>query len=199
MSSLGEQMAQEQSEKAKKLAEKLTKPIGNGTYKGICLVVKAAEFGVDALMAAVKDCIFDKTGDFKYSNRNIKIDDLKKSGRVSIISETVTAETMQYFDKYCKEYGIKYSAMKDLRAPSSPQYLVFFQSDHADLIMKALQEGYKDFSRAASFKSKMQGKEANSEERDSVVGKLYSFCSRLEHTLNEGAEHIKSYHNEIAR
>lgn len=197
MSSLGEQIAQDQMDKAKKAAARLSKPVGKGSYKGLCLVIKASEFSTKTLMAAVKHCLYQKTGDIAYSNRNIRVGALKKSGKVSIVSEAVTQENMRFFDKYCKDFGIKYSAMLDRRDPGSPQYLVFYQSDSADLIMKALQEGYKDFSKAAS-KSKMQGKEAKSEEKESVIGKLYSFRSGLEHSMKDTPEKVKD-HNDLAR
>ena len=99
---------------------------------------------------------------------------------------------MKYFDKYCKKYKIKYSAMLDKRNAESPQYLVFFQSDSANIVMKALQEGYKDFTKAA-VKDKVQGKEAKSEERESVIGRLYSFRRRLEHIITNSTEKVKNY------
>lgn len=198
MGSISEQIAQDQMDKVKKAAGKLARPAGKGAVKGICLIVKANKLTAKTVMAAVKHCLYEKTGDIGYSNRNISMRALKKSGKVSIMPEGVTQDVMQYFDKYCKQYGIKYSAMLDQRNPGSPQYMVFFQSDHADLIMKALQEGYKDFSRDALGKSKMQGKEARSEERDSVVGKLYSFRSRVEHDMTDSKERVRNHH-EMAR
>lgn len=195
MGSIGEQIAQDQMDKVKKAAEKLARPAGKGAVKGICLIVKASELTAKTLMAAVRHCLYEKTGNIGYSNRNISMRALKKSGRVSIMPEGVTRDVMQYFDKYCKQYGIKYSVMLDQRNPES-QYMVFFQSDNADLIMKALQEGYKDFSNALR-KSKVQGKEARSEERDSVIGKLYSFRSRVEHNIADSIERVKNH--EMAR
>lgn len=196
MSSISEQIAQDQMDKAQKAAGRLARPAGKGAVKGICLIVKASELTARTLMSAVKQCLYEKTKDIGYSNRNISMKALKKSGKVSIMPEGVTQDVMQYFDKYCKQYGIKYSAMLDQRNPGSPQYMVFFQSDHADMVMKALQEGYKDFE-AALGKSKMQGKEARSEERDSVVGKLYSFRSRVEHNITDFVERVKNH--EMAR
>lgn len=198
VSSIGEQIAQDQMDKAKKAAEKLSKPAGKGAYKGVCLIIKAGEFSTSTLMAAVKHCLYEKTGNIAYSNRNISVNALKKSGKISVVSEGITQENMRYFDKYCKEYGIKYSAMLDRRSPESPQYLVFFQSDNADIVMKALQEGYKDFSKAASRLGKMQGREAKSEDKDSVIGKLYSFRSRLEHSITNSTEKVKT-HDDLAR
>lgn len=196
MSSIGEQIAQEQIDKAKKAAAQLTRPAGKGAYKGICLIVKASKFGTEPLMEAVKHCLYKKTGEINHLGRNISLKTLKKSGKVSLMPEGVTRATLEYFDKYCKQYGIKYSAMFDQRKPESPQYMVFFQSDNADLVMQALQEGYKDFSKAAA-KSKMQGKEARSEEKESVIGKLCSFRRRLEH-IAKPAEKVIS-HADLAR
>lgn len=197
MSSIGEQIAQEQVDKAKKAAGKLVRPAGKGVVKGMCLIIKASEFTTKTLMAAVKHCLYEKTGNVDYSNRNISMKALKKSGRVSIMPEGVTQDVMKFFDRYCKKYGIKYSAMLDQRNPESSQYMVFFHSDNAELIMKALQEGYKDFSKA-SIKSKMQGKEDKSEERESVVGKLYSFRSRIKHSINDTKEKVIN-HDDLAR
>ncbi len=198
MSSIGEQIAQDQMDKAKKAAGRLVRPAGKGAVKGLCLVVKASQLTTKTLMNAIKHCLYEKTGNIKYSNRNIHMGALKKSGKVSIMPEEVTQDVMKYFDKYCKKYGIKYSAMYDQRNPESSQYMVFFQSDNADLIMKALQEGFKDFSKAAIRESKMQGKEAKSEERESVIGKLYSFRSRIEHSINNSKEKVVN-HDGLAR
>lgn len=198
MSSIGEQIAQDQMDKAKRASAKLSKPAVKGAYKGLCLVIKASKFNIRTLMAAVNHCLYKKTGNIAYSNRNISIRALKKSGKVSIVPEEVTQENMKFFDKYCKKYKIKYSAMFDKRNPGSPQYMVFFQADNADLVMKALQEGYKDFNKAASRPGKMQGREAKSEERDSVIGKLYSFRSRLKHNITNSKEKVKNY-DDIAR
>ena len=192
MGSIGEQIAQEQMDKAKRTAAQLAKPAGKGAYKGLCLIVKAEKLSTKTLMAAVKHCMYKKTGDVANSNRNIRMKALKKSGKVSLMPEGVTQDVMKYFDKYCREYKIKYSAMLDKRKPESPQYLVFFQSDSANIVMKALQEGYKDFSRAA-VKGRTQGKEAKSEERESVTGKLYSFRRRLEHLITNSTEKVKGY------
>lgn len=198
MSSISEQIAQDQMASAKKAAGKLVRPMRKGTVKGICLIVKASELTAKTLMAAVKQCLYEKTGDISYSNRNISMKALKKSGKVSIMPEGVTQDVMQYFDKYCKKYGIKYSAMLDQQNPKASQYMVFFQSDNADLIMKALQEGYKDFSKAA-IKGKTQGKEAKSNEKESVIGKLYSFRDRLKHNeMTNSKEKVKN-HDDLAR
>ena len=193
MGSIGEQIAQEQMDKAKRTAAQLAKPAGKGAYKGLCLIVKAEKLSTKTLRAAVKHCLYKKTGDVAYSNRNIRMKALKKSGKVSLMPEGVTQDAMKYFDKYCREYKIKYSAMLDKRKPESPQYLVFFQSDSANIVMKALQEGYKDFSSKAAVKGRTQGKEAKSEERESVTGKLYSFRRRLEHLITNSTEKVKGY------
>lgn len=219
--SIGDQVAKEEIELGKKAVEatarnidKVVMPAGRAatvgvkagvktSVKGACLVIKAGAFTLETLMAAVKACSFMKTNDLKYSPRNISINQLKKSGKVSSISDEITEENMKYFDKYCKEFGIKYSAMKDERDAADPKYIVFFESKDTESVMKALQEGYKDYEKAkAAGKDKMQGKEAKSEERDSVVGKLYSFRSWVKHRdeLNKETDKLKTQeHTEMSR
>lgn len=219
--SIGDQVAREEIELGKKAVEttarninKVVMPAGRAvaagtkagvktSVKGVCLVIKAGAFTLETLMAAVKACQFMKSNNLKYSPRNISINQLKKSGKVSVVSDSITEENMKYFDKYCKDFGIKYSAMKDERDSSDPKYIMFFESKDTESVMKALQEGYKDFEKArAAGKDKMQGEEAKSEERDSVVGKLFSFRSRVKHRdeLNKEADKLKTQeHTEMSR
>ena len=218
--SIGDQVAKEEIDFGKKAVEKTaekmdkvvmpagraaaaaTKGGAKAAVKGVCLIIKGGAFSVEAVMGVVKALSFMKTKDLKYSRQNININKLKKSGKVSSISDNITAENMKYFDKYCKKFGIKYSAMKDERDAADPQYIVFFESKDTESVMKALQKGYKDFEKAkAAGKDKTQGKEAE-EDRDSVVGKLFSFRSWVKHRdeLNKETDKLKTQeHTEMSR
>lgn len=91
-----------------------------GAVKGICLILgKGVAFTESTVMKAVKAVAFKKTGDIKYSSRNIDISKLRKSGHVYRVEEDTKAEVMANFDKQCKLHGIKYSAMKDTRGEGS--------------------------------------------------------------------------------
>jgi hypothetical protein len=50
MGSIGEQIAQEQMDKAKRTAAQLAKPAGKGAYKGLCLIVKAEKLSTKTLI-----------------------------------------------------------------------------------------------------------------------------------------------------
>ncbi len=116
------------------------------TVKGICLLlINGSEFTADAVMNAVRKVAFRKTGDIKFSKNNIDISELRKSGHVYQVEENILQEAMKYFDKHCKERGVKYSAMKDTRNEDKPAYMVFFEGKDSDLILGVLREAYKDY------------------------------------------------------
>lgn len=156
---------------AKKTAEITTKAAKASkkaftAVKGICLVLAAgSEFTTDTVMNAVRKSAFKKTGDIKFSENNIDIGELRKSGHVYQVEDNILQETMKYFDNQCKKYGIKYSAMKDTRnegkTGSKPSYMVFFEGKDADLILHALKEAYKDYAedQERAKESQKDGKE----------------------------------------
>lgn len=175
--------------------------------KGLCLILTdVTEFTAKNVMVAVKNKVYKKTGNIKYSANNINMAKLAKSGRIHKVDEEVTAEVMKYFDKQCKRYRVKYSAMKDERNPDKPSYMVFFEGKDSELILHMMEESYKDYIKAAennekksSGKEKDQGK---SEKRDSVKAKLAFFRDRVAARDRERQEDVreKNYsHSDIQR
>lgn len=138
-----------------------------GAVKGICLLLIKSDFTESAVMKAVKNVAYKKTGDIKFSKQNIDVDKLRKSGRVYMVEDSVTAEVMKGFDQQCRLYGIKYSAMKDTRGEGEegykPTYMVFFEGEDDKLITRALQEAYEDYAKQQK-KEKAAGKDAPQEE-----------------------------------
>lgn len=159
------------------------------TIKGICLILeKGTEFTTDNVMNAVRQVAFDKTGSIEYSDHNIDMVNLKKLGSVSTIDENITADVMQYFDKYCKQFDVKYNAMLNERDPNNPSYMVFFNGKDDKIILKVLQEAYVDYAQAQ--KNRENGREQNKDVRknksrnrtskkESVRAKLAFFRNRV--------------------
>ena len=195
----GAKKAAETSAKALKGVKSGMKEAGEAV-KGICLLlINGSEFTADAVMNAVRKVAFRKTGDIKFSKNNIDISELKKSGHVYQVEENVLQEAMKYFDKYCKERGVKYSAMKDTRGEGKPDYkpsyMVFFEGKDADLILGVLKDAYKDYAEEQQTskdaeKSDRESKEKKNnkrqkkdqkqpEKRESVKAKLAFFRDRV--------------------
>lgn len=162
---------------SKKISEKASDAV-----KGICLVlVTGTEFTADAVMKAVKKSAFKRTGDIKFSEKNIDIGELRKSGRVYQVEENILQDTMKYFDQQCKKHGVKYSAMKDTRDEGKPgykpSYMVFFEGKDTDLIMNVLREAYKDYA-----EEQKKAKEAQNNEKEN---------GRINEKQYEGKKHNK--------
>lgn len=159
MPSITDELMGRTPEGAKKAAEtsaKALKEIKSGmkeageAVKGICLLlIDGSEFTADAVMNAVRKVAFKKTGDIMFSKNNIDISELRKTGHVYAVEENILQDAMKYFDKHCKECGVKYSAMKDTRGEEKtdykPSYMVFFEGKDTDLILHVLKEAYKDY------------------------------------------------------
>ena len=79
------------------------------------------------------------------------MDKLKKSGKVTMVNESVTAEAMKYFDQYCKQFGIHYTAMADKRDKNNPAYFLFFNNKDSEIILNASLALTDSRSRGASF------------------------------------------------
>lgn len=166
-----------------------------GAVKGICLLLgKGVGFSEATVMKAVKAVVYKKTGDIKYSNRNIDISKLRESGHVYRVEENILAEAMGGFDAQCKKHGIKYSAMKDTRGEGKPDYkpsyMVFFEGHDTDTITSALQEAIKDYmdkqeKEEGQDKTEEKGswrkkdKNIDPEKRESVKAKLAFFRDRV--------------------
>lgn len=149
---------------------------GGKALKGICLMLgKGVNFTTENVMNAINEKVLQKTGDIRFSRRNVSIDELSKSGFVKKIDDAVTADVMRHFDKACKDAGVKYSAMKDEREPHNPQYYIFYEGKTADVILHVMQEAYKDYMAEQEQKSKGLDK---GNTRESVRAKFAFFRDR---------------------
>lgn len=151
---------------------------GGKVLKGICLMLgKGVDFTTESVMSAINEkVLLKKTGDIKFSSRNVSIDELSKSGFVKRIDDAVTADVMRHFDKACKDAGVKYSAMKDEREPQNPQYYIFYEGKTADVILHVMQEAYKDYMAEQEQKAKGLDK---SNTREGIRAKLAFFRDRV--------------------
>lgn len=178
--------APDQISKASDTALKGTKNAAR-VVKGICLLlVKTGEFSEATVMQAVKNVAFKKTGDVKYSKNNIDIEKLRQSGNVYKVEDNTLAEVMGAFDKQCKKYGIKYSAMIDTRDEGKPDYkpsyMVFFEGKDDKLIMEALAEAYVEYEKHEKVKAiaaDVTPKKEKGRQRESVKAKLAFFRDRV--------------------
>lgn len=160
--------------------------LGGKTIRGICLILdKGTEFTTQTVMKAVKDVAYNRTGNVEYSNQNIDMVQLQKSGQVTKIDEKITEDVMKHFNDQCKKYGVKYSAMKDERDPKNPAYMIFYNGKSADIILQVMKEAYKDYSEAQKSQSvqtkgkKILVKKEQEGKRESVRAKLTFFRNRV--------------------
>lgn len=159
------------------------------SVKGICLILASGtEFTTDNVMSAVRQVAFNKTGNFEYSGQNVDMVELKKSGSVKTIDENITADVMQYFDKYCKMFDVKYNAVLNERDPNNPTYMIFFNGKEDKIIEKVLKESYADYLQAQKNKGQEKGKNEKTHksksrnrnsEKESVRAKLAFFRNRV--------------------
>lgn len=170
--------------------------------KGIMLIV--SEFkNRDRFMASLEkiakknEKLFDKTGDIEYSSANVSIEELREKGyKIEIVEEPILKDNMYYFDKHCKEYGIKYSALKTTLAGKDGQehesYRVFFQGRDEKLIMDIITKAYADWQKA-------QAKDAVNIVKPSVLAKLAFFRDRVKESVNNEASKDKTINKERQR
>lgn len=150
---------------------------GGKVLKGICLMLgKGVNFTTENVMNAINEKVLQKTGDIRFSRRNVSIDELSKSGFVKKIDDAVTADVMRHFDKACKDAGVKYSAMKDEREPQNPQYYIFYEGKTADVILHVMQEAYKGYMDEQEQKAKGLDK---GNTREGIRAKLAFFRDRV--------------------
>ena len=178
------------------------------SIKGICLILeKGTEFTTQNVMEAVRKVAFNKTGAIEYSKQNIVMEELKKSGSVTKIEERITADVMQYFDKNCKRFGVKYNAVRDERDPDNPKYIVFFNGKDDKTILEALKESYIDYAEAQKNpeqqrEQKERGKESKQNgkhrEKESVRAKLAFFRNRVADRDKEQGD-VEKHHNRSER
>lgn len=161
MASLSDEVAAKASENVKKaLAEvikmeenrkhkKQDKPDPEKKYrvvKGICLMLgKGVKFTTKNVMNAVREKVLERTGNIKYSKRNISIEELLKKGTVRKVESAITGDVMRHFDAECKKAKIKYSAMRDDSEPQNPQYYIFYEGRAADVIVHVMEQAYKSY------------------------------------------------------
>lgn len=168
---------------------------GRPLVKGLCLLLyDGAGFTARNVMIAVKNTVYKKTGDIKYSANNIDISKLKASGKVHKVDEDMTADVMKHFDRQCKKYGVKYSAMLDERNPDKPAYMVFFEGRDSNLILQVMTEAYKDYMDAEKEEKNPNSKKKNiPEKRESVKAKLAFFRDRVANRDRE--QDVKEKHH----
>lgn len=147
--------------------------------KGICLILgKGVGFTEKSVMAAIKEVAFLSTGNIKFSSKNIEIGKFQKNPDVKAVSEAVTGDVMKHFDKYCKKYGVKYSAVYDKKENN---YTLFFEGKKSEIILKVMQDAFKDY--ATSHKKQDRGKMSPEKDgpvkKESVKAKLAFFRNRV--------------------
>ena len=128
MASLTEQLQEDSKQKMKDSVKMAVKGYGIAS-KGIALMLNGTVLSEAAIMKALNRKL-EKTGDLKYSHANVSIEELQKSGRVEKVDELLLQESMRYFDKYCREYGVKYSALKTTEMTDGKEnegYMIFFE------------------------------------------------------------------------
>lgn len=166
---------------AKKATGKAAKDAGKAAkvmVKGICLILgKGVPFTTSHVMAAVKNVAFVSTGNIQFSNRNLDINEFQKNRDIKRVGDEVTAGVMKYFDRHCKRFGVKYSAVHNTKDNT---YTIFFEGKHSDVILKVMQEAFKDYSKEMEKqKNKRKDVTKEPEKRDSVKAKLAFFRNRV--------------------
>ena len=146
---------------------------GKYAFKGICLIIKGGAFTTENIMKKTAEII---TGNIKFSSKNLHMDELKKSGKVTMVEEQVTADVMKYFNKYCKQFGVHYTAMENKKDKNHPTYFLFFNNKDSDTILKVMKLSYKDYSKEAEKKA---DKNLTDNKRESVKAKLAFFRDRV--------------------
>lgn len=148
--------------------------------KGICLILgKGVGFTTENVMNAVNEKALKKTGDIKYSRRNIDIKQLSESGTVRKIEDAITSDVMRHFDTACKKHGVKYSAMKDTKDTKNPQYYVFYEGKSAELVLHVMEQAYEGYISEQKQNEKGIGKEKKEKAPESIRAKLAFFRDRV--------------------
>ncbi|MDE6603118.1 MAG: PcfB family protein [Lachnospiraceae bacterium] len=133
----------------------------------------------------------EKTGDIQYSRANVSVEELQKSGRVESVDELMLQESMHYFDKYCREYGVKYSALKTKQlgedGTEKEGYMIFFEGRNdkliEDILRRAVADWRKDMAQAKEA-GKDTAREAAEGAKPSVLAKLAFFRNRIKKSVD---------------
>lgn len=195
MANLTEQLQEESKQKAKD-AIKLTAKGVQAASKGIALILNGTVLSEAAIMSAL-DKKLEQTGDLKYSHANVSIEELQKSGKVEKIDELMLQESMQYFDKYCREYGVKYSALKTTELVDGKEkegYSVFFEGKNDKLILDIMKNAVSDWKKDQE-QLKETGKDvarAAGMGKTSVLAKLAFFRNRIKEPVTPQQEQNKT-------
>lgn len=204
MASLTEQL-QEDTKNGMKDAAKTGKKTVQAIGKGIGLIFNATVLSEDAIMHAL-DKKVEKTGDTSFSYVNVTMEELQKSGKVERIDEPFLKEVMQYFDKYCREDGVKYSALKmtqDTEKNAEDKFIIFFEGKNDKVIEHIIKQAIADWQKAQQ-NTKENGKEKNTDakkgetkERQSVLAKLAFFRNRVKESVEPEKNTQKANHDKI--
>lgn len=192
--------------------------VGGKSIRGICLVLgKGTAFTTDNVMKAVRGLAYKTTKNLEFSNQNIDMAKLQKQGSVTKIDENITEDVMKYFNKHCKKFKIKYSAMKDESDPERPNYMVFYNGKSAEIILAAMQAAYKDYmedktkekegqEQEKTGKKKKQKKnpkreksQEKEENRESVMARLAFFRDRVSDRDEREVKEKQIKHEDLSR
>lgn len=204
MASLTEQLQEDTKNSMKdavKTGEKTVQAVG----KGIELIINGTVLSENTIMNAL-DKKVENTGDISFSYVNVTMEELQKSGKVERIDEPVLNEAMRYFDKYCREYGVKYSAIKvtqDAEKNAEDKFIIFFEGKNDKVIEHIIRQAIADWQKAQQ-NSKENGKEKNADtekgetkERQSVLAKLAFFRDRVKESVEPEKNTQKANHDKI--
>lgn len=204
MASLTEQLQEDALQKTKDIA-KMTAKTAKTMKNGVVLILNSTVLSEKAVMSAL-DKKLEKTGDIQYSRLNVSLEELQKSGRVESVDELMMQESLHYFDKYCREYGVKYSALKTklLEEDGTEQegYMIFFEGRNDKLIESILRRAVADWT-----KEQEQMKEAGKDTaktaaegaRTSVLAKLAFFRDRIKKSVDKEQSNDKDKNKERTR
>lgn len=202
MASLTEQLQEDSKQKMKDSVKMAVKGYGIAS-KGIALMLNGTVLSEAAIMKALNRKL-EKTGDLKYSHANVSIEELQKSGRVEKVDELLLQESMRYFDKYCREYGVKYSALKTTEMTDGKEkegYMIFFEGKNDKLILEIMKKAVGDWSKAQE-QMKETGKDAARTAdtgKTSVLAKLAFFRNRIKKSVDAEQNQSKAKSGERER
>lgn len=165
---------------------------------GVVLVLKIKNLTVHNVTKAIRDLMFRKSLGEAFMPQMVSLDELRNRGKMEIIDEGATLEMMHYFDKYCKEYDIHYSAAID-HMQEPPRYILFMNSDDTNLIMSALKRGVHDYEEDRKRGIVWESKQKKGILRESVEAKLSFFRNRLKNDDIDRGSIKNIQHGSIAR
>jgi len=207
MASLTEQLQEDTPKKIKEAVD-ITAKTAKRMGKGIALILENTVLSEKSIMKAL-DKKLEKTGDIRYSHKNVSIEELQKSGRVERVDELMLQESMRYFDKYCREFGVKYSALKTKQlgedGTEREGYMIFFEGRNdkliEDIMRRAVADWTKDQSlmKAAKEAGKDTAKAAAEVAKPSVLAKLAFFRNRAKESVNAETDRNKDKNAERTR